>query len=141
MPVKVRKPSPFFPLLSTPLAPLATRSIFSLRFPESHPLLHTANWEQTVGRRQTDRRLTAGRLCLPSLLFLFFTPFAPPILYNFPHLYTYNIYYFIIKIALYVFLNLATRAVHSYPTFLPLQYAILTCLPIEKVCQNTFPLL
>ena len=72
-----------------------------------------------MGRRQTDRRLPKGRLCLHSLFFLFFTPFAPPILYNFPHLYTYNIYYFIIKITLYVFLNLATRAVHSYPPFLP----------------------
>ena len=95
-----------------------------------------------MGRRQTDRRLPKGRLCLHSLFFLFFTPFAPPILYNFLHLYTYNIYYFIIKITLYVFLNLATRAVHSYPPFLPLQYAILTCLPIENredVSKYTFP--
>ena len=95
-----------------------------------------------MGRQQTDRRLPKGSLCLHSLFFLFFTPFAPPILYNFLHLYTYNIYYFIIKITLYVFLNLATRAVHSYPPFLPPQYAILTCLPIENregVSKYTFP--
>ena len=128
-------PPPLFPLPANHRSPPATRSIFSLRFPEFHPLLHTTNLEQTVGRRQTDRRLTAGRLCLHSLFFLFFTPFAPPILYNFPHLYTYNIYYFIIKIALYVFLNLPTRAAHFYPPFLPLQYAILPCLPIEN-CEG-----
>ena len=110
MPVKVRKPSPFFPLLSNPLSPLATRSIFSLRFPEFHPLLHTANWGQTVGRRQTDRRLPKGITCIIASFFYFSPPFAPPILYNFPHLYVYNIYHFIIKITLYVFLNLTALA-------------------------------
>ena len=105
-------------LLAPPLPPSGVRALHhgpsalrtSLRFPEFHPLLHTANWGQTVGRRQTDRRLPKGITCIIASFFYFSPPFAPPILYNFPHLYVYNIYHFIIKITLYVFLNLTALA-------------------------------